>query len=276
MGFVAPRDVIQVDSLDEHTRVDLWNLVFRMRETMRTDGTLSYEAYETIVTRDLWANHFHKSLSTYGVKNVWDEIQATFGRGNWVSALSMAEGIVKAVRRADKQSDGDFAKVVRDALNELLEFNLVGYRFIKFELVTITSAVEVSSVREALEATSSFAGAHEHLTNALKLLSIDGGNQYGKSFTESISAVEAIVRHFTGAQTLGAGLKLLEKRGFKVHTALSGGWSQLYGYSSQVSGGRHGSIDPSEVTEPLATYFLVACSAFVNLLLKVDSSRQLD
>ena len=68
--------------------------------------------------------------------------------------------------------------------------------------------------------------------------------------------------------TLGAGLKKLETAGVSIHPALRLGWDKLYGWASDESGVRHGSIDAASVDQSLAKYMVVASSAFVSYLIE--------
>jgi hypothetical protein len=90
---------------------------------------------------------------------------------------------------------------------------------------------------------------------------------YRNSIKESISAVEAMARVVTGDQkaTLGDALKTLETRG-ALHPAMKEAFSKMYGYTSNAEGIRHALVSESNVTQADARYFLVVCSAFVNLL----------
>jgi len=51
-----------------------------------------------------------------------------------------------------------------------------------------------------------------------------------------------------------------------VHPALRNGYSSLYGYTSDEGGIRHGLLEADTITFSDAKFFLVVCSAFVNLV----------
>jgi len=262
---------MQSESLDDNTRTDLWNFVFKIRQTMRSRSSLTRYAGE--LTEGLWANHFRRSLSNYTEPGTWTVIQQTIADGTWVEVLSMIESMVKTMRKVDSTLNMEIGTSVRDSFNRQFEIDMIGYRFVENELVRVSAEVEVEAIEAALANTADLSGAQTHLMTALTLLSVQGGRQFAKSLAESVSAVEAIVRHLTGAATLGAGVKLLQAKGVEVHPALVDGWSKFYGYASDENGVRHGSIEESKIDEPLATYFLVTCSAFVNLLIKLSVEK---
>ena len=75
--------------------------------------------------------------------------------------------------------------------------------------------------------------------------------------------------------TLSDGLKYLERSGAPVHSALTKGWTLIYGWSSDAEGIRHALADEPNVGLREALYMLVSCSAFVSYLIgtEVDGSE---
>ncbi len=71
---------------------------------------------------------------------------------------------------------------------------------------------------------------------------------------------------------LGAALDEIAKQAASVHPALLKGWKAIYGFTSDSGGIRHADIAGSvPATSELAQYFLVTCSAMVNLLTTLQS-----
>jgi hypothetical protein len=158
-------------------------------------------------------------------------------------------------------------------LNNLFERELVGYRLIGLEITPVDSSAEAEAVTGALSDADPISGARHALERAVKLLTDRATPDYPNSIKESISAVEAVVKRLTGEGTFGDGLKKLEDAGLKVHPALKGAWSKMYGWASDEPGVRHGSTDAADVDQALAKYILVSCSAFVSYL--VEEGRKL-
>lgn len=52
----------------------------------------------------------------------------------------------------------------------------------------------------------------------------------------------------------------------KIHPALNKALHQIYGYTSDDPGIRHGGTETANVDAALAQFMLVSCSAFVNYL----------
>lgn len=257
MGYVEPRAIVQIDDLDEKTRIHLWNLVYALKMK-------AYDHYRALQMNDqfamgLWVE-WHLSL---------EDLSQTTGR----DFLAMVkEAIVD--RTLPETFDvveacvEDVGQPLSELLNKVFTKYLVGYRAVKGEVIPVTESSEVEAVETALDMLEPYGGARKHLQNALSLLANREEPHYANVVKESISAVEAVARHLTGAKTLGDALKQLEAKGVPTHRALVEGWLKLYGYSSAEGGIRHGSIEHGEVDEALATYFLVTCSSMVGYLIK--------
>lgn len=110
-------------------------------------------------------------------------------------------------------------------------------------------------------------GCNTHLENAQKL--VRTGDWLG-SIRESIHAVESVAKQIDpgGAETLGAALNSLQKRGVLQHKALKKALSSLYGYTSGEHGIRHALLDSDQpnVTVDEAVFMLGACASFANYL----------
>jgi len=112
-----------------------------------------------------------------------------------------------------------------------------------------------------------------HLTASLKYLSDKQNPVYRNSVKESISAVEALCKFYTGDEkaTLGKALTKLEKAG-SIPPAIKSAFSSLYGYTSDSSGIRHALTENDRaVSFHEAKFMLVTCTSFINYLLSKTS-----
>jgi hypothetical protein len=125
---------------------------------------------------------------------------------------------------------------------------------------------EIKSIESAI-AESPDAVA-EQLNNALLAFADRERPNYANVVKESISAVESQCCILTGDSkaSLGTALKKLEDSGVRIHPALNKALHQLYGYTSDDPGIRHGGAAMANVDVALAQFMLVTCSAFVNYL----------
>ncbi len=159
----------------------------------------------------------------------------------------------------------------RHYCNECMKKELSAYQFVSDRIGEITNETEISSIEESLEITSPLEGVHEHLRLASEKLTDRKNPDYRNSIKEAISAVESIACLITGnpSATLGDAIKHLKNHGLRLHPALEKAWSNLYGYTSDEGGIRHGMLEISDIKFGDAKYMLVSCSAFVNYLIQL-------
>lgn len=151
--------------------------------------------------------------------------------------------------------------------NRLFEREYVGYRFIGGRIVPITDQQEIDAIESACN--NPYEGCRAQIQKAVGFLSDRDNPDYKNCIKESISAVESICQIITGNNkaTLGDTLKLLEEQK-KIHPALKGAFTKLYGYTSDEGGIRHAEgLLESDVTFEEAKFMLVACSAFINYMI---------
>lgn len=172
--------------------------------------------------------------------------------------------IIQQILRDEDVPDG-FA----EEIDAVLEISRAAYRvFDSDTIVPVASDAEAENLRRALAdlAAAEFHGARAHLRDAGSKLA---GGDWSGSIRESIHAVEAVARTLErDASTLAPALKKLEGS-VRVHPALSGGFSKLYGFTSDEKGIRHALLDEpvADVDETDALYMLGSCAAFVSYLI---------
>lgn len=273
IGLREVRSIIQTDSLDDDTRVELWNVTNTVRRILYD---AQRDAYESTVHDDvvaaIWAWELKKPADEQPRSDaVWDQVKARILSGEWFDALDLIEALVKQVDRFYKAA----AKATVDALNNRFEQYLVGYRFIGREITPVDTTEQGQAVGQAIDDAKSIPGAHHHLLRAVELLADRTNPDYPNSIKESISAVEAVCVAVTEANTLGAALKKLKIAGAAIHPALEASWLKMYGWTSDEAGVRHGSIETPTADQALAKYMLVACSAFVSYILELSRKTKL-
>ena len=162
-----------------------------------------------------------------------------------------------------------------EMLNRILESKGCAYRFIAEHLVPLTNAAEATEVARGAE--SGIPTVAAHIREALKLLPPNVGANPRDSIKESISAVEAALKHLTGSPsaTLTEGLAAFEAKHGPLHPSLRRGLITLYAYVTDESGVRHPLIEePNGVTGDDARFMVVTCSAFTNYLLTLSANAR--
>ena len=259
------RDAIQIDSIDEELRNSLWSAlqikvwdeIHLTRYTGRSFFDLNPEIHKLSVR--LWLHYFKLPVDT--LDDNWSKvigwIRQEFFRWEWYEVYDFIEFVANNYPFNDKAS---FISVC----NHYLERECSAYRFVEGLIAKITDEQEVAAIEQALE--ESKGPVHTHLRLAFEKLSSRENPDYRNSIKESISAIESLAASALGEKgTLGQLTKKLEEK-TGLHPALAKAISNLYGYTSDEDGIRHAIVEMKDISFEDAKFFLVICTAFVNLL----------
>lgn len=153
----------------------------------------------------------------------------------------------------------------KNDINDVLEREKSGYRFIAGNLAPISNKSEMTEIERAARYGERFTAVSEHIETALALYSNRTNPDYRNSIKESISSVEAATRIISNDNkaTLGDALKLIDAAR-PMHASFKQALLKLYGYTSDQGGIRHSLLESATVGESEARFMLVVCSAFVN------------
>lgn len=260
-GLTAAPEAVQLKSMDDLLRNDLWNVIYRR---FFRAGANPYP-YTLIY---IWWQHYGRSTHLYEGQE-WrlaDLIKTTILEQEWFEVYNLLEYIASQTPERDQS--------LVELFNAILEYNRAGYRIVAGQVVEITDEIELQSIRDAA-AQPAGSPARQHIEKAVQLFADRDNPQYANSIKESISAVESAARDLCGkpSATLGAALDQIAKQTTPaVHSALLKGWKSIYGFTSDSSGIRHADTpDSVPATQELAQYLLVTCSAMVNLLTTLKS-----
>jgi hypothetical protein len=277
-GYIKVSDAFQKDGINDALLNSLWNvLCVRLWET---EGYLYVQYGRPIIEefgKGVWIHFFKKPIDTMPEIHfnfssgghggpILEEIRKFFFNAEWFLVYDFVEFACQF-----HSNDPRFLNLP-NAINQVLERELAGYRLISGEIVDITDNQEIQILEEALEERKQiFSGVVEHLQRALELYADRKNPDYRNSIKESISAVESMMKVITGnpQASLEDGLNhLKENDKLPAHKALHGGWMKLYGYTSDAGGIRHALIadqDPGLGIDE-ARYFLLSCTSFTNYL----------
>ena len=263
LGYVEARSVIQTSELDSATRIAMWNSAHELLTHIEQTNDHYDNSPERTFMRLIWGTHFERPIDEFRMATAVALLKATHLSHQWVDVLD----VVEFISANAPVSNGAKALYVRLVSSDLEKY-LVGFRLIGTEIVPVSDPAEVDAIESAMSGQGVGAGARTHLQRATQLLGNRTSPQFAKVIAESVSAVESLIFELTGEKTLSGGLKKLDAKGVSTHSALLVAWEKLYGYASDAAGIRHGLVRDEDATEPLAIYFLVTCSSFINLLLK--------
>ena len=263
------KKLIQIDSIDDELRTDLWNAIHTYYWDLARKHNIKYtersiDLFPLIC--NLFVGYFHRPIDTIPI--MWDgtyrEIKKYFFSCEWNEVYDFVEFI--ANNYSDKIKNEYFIRLC----NTILERQSSGYRFINGIITEITSETEISEIEEALHSTQTLTPVNTHLKDALRFLADRTSPNYRNSIKESISAVESICSLIASSDKaeLGEALKKIKDEGIvKIHPALESAFHKLYGYTSNADGIRHAMLEESSAEFEDAKFMLVSCSAFINYLL---------
>lgn len=261
MGLTPERQ-IQVRSMDSRLRNRLYNFYNGIDYGGETFSRIVAERY----ILDKMGMQVH-SKQSYNKENIYKKF---CDDKSWYVPYDIIEYALNIYEKNSEEYlgiDVEYKEAVA-LLNKILCEEKSGYRFVNGQFVPITDETELEEIKTAMH--SEFDAVDTHISKALSLYSDRDNPDYENSIKESISAVESMCCIITGmtggSATLGAALKKLEDNGVVIHEAMKSAFRQLYGYTSDENGIRHGGIDFKKAPEEDARYMLVSCSAFVNYL----------
>ena len=239
---------MQIHNFDSRTRVALINMTdliihsyFPNIDRSHLNG--SKYTFEQDFLKNLLADvysHVVTRSSTVSYESVWVIIKDTLSTDDYASVLTIIEYITQTV--SNQPYYNVFYKentyTAEQAYNLVMRQEYMGYRLINNEARPITDDNEVQAIQESMD--SKYTEVAQHFSKALSFLSDRQAPDYANSIKESISAVERMCSIIIGKSTvLSDAFRKLESSGVKIHPALKGAFTQLYGYTSDASGIRH-------------------------------------
>ncbi|KAA1248226.1 hypothetical protein F0Q45_21770 [Mycobacterium simiae] len=259
-GYTEFDTVVQLEALNDRTRTDLWNYFVYTKYLDRPytdkDGLL------------IWCNHLGLPRHGYQFNDLANRLSTILMQGQWYEVFDLIEFF--ASNTPDFRRN-DLAELV----NSILELNRVGYRLTNTSIAPITNATELTAVNTAIE--SALTNAAGHIKKAVALFAVRDNPNYSKAVQEAMSGAEAAAYELSygQAQTLADSLDFVANRlPNKMHPALIEGWKLLSGFTSDSGGIRHAAKgDTVEPDQALTLYFIVTCSAFVNLVTSMVAKR---
>ena len=263
-GFIKVRDTFQIENIDNGLKNRLWNQFRTFYIDSITLGVYPREKH--IGLKDDYNffiqvyDEFFKSSNkpTSHMQFLTDELKKYFFNMTWYEIYDFIEYISEIYH--NKEINIQF----RESVNQVLEAEISGYRFVDNCIAPIIDEVEIKEVEEALEC--QYTPVRQHLSNALELLSDRENPDYQNSIKESITAVESVAKIITRKETdLASCIKVMD---IDLNKQFKTSMINLYGWTCKEDGIRHGHTKEELKTSfEEAKYMLVSCSAFVNYLI---------
>lgn len=259
--FKEPRNTFQIDYIDHELRNRLWNQIrFYFFDKVELNGIYikyqkDFDIFNKIYDEFLKS---HEKIDAY-LERLQNDLKNEFFAFQWYEIYDFLEFTSEI--HYDKELSYEF----KTRVNQVLEDEMSGYRFIDDFIVPIIEETEIEAIEEALEC--EYTGVKIHLSNALEFLSDKENPDYINSIKESISAVESAVNLISGKKNVALN-KCLQYIPFEMDKNFKSAMIKLYSWTSSADGIRHG-VTEEEIKSSFAEakYMIVTCSAFVNYLI---------
>lgn len=270
-GFSAPKVDLELEEMPSTLRAGLWDTTKSLyfSEIHSRYGGGFHEEFE-IITFDIWFRFYRDSVDERpeNPSDALKYIRDRFFDGGFVFVYEFVEFMASMKPPTSSGNSSQYRKYI----NKILERERSAFRFADKLLVQVSDDEHRVEVTRAITNPSSCA-VREHIAAAALHYSNRVMPDYRNSIKESISAVEAAVSFVVGRKTHG--IKPLQEVSdkYRIHPALRDGFEKIYSWTSDDSGIRHRLMDSSSVTQEDARYMLVACSAFANYLIALNTKH---
>lgn len=289
IGKRPVQKVIQFESMDDELKNSLWNLLdrffwYKIKDSKDPCATNTYCNKIDRLARNLWLNFFKEPLDTMYDDNfnLCASLRERYFNFQWDRVYDFLEFVILNYPYEDHpyEDDGEgepLVNCISNSCNHILKEENSAYRLVDCKFVDITSEEEIKEIEEAI--TNSPLAVEVQLKRALSNYSNRNDPDYRNSIKDSINAVESMCKLIINDPkhhklTLGDALTLIERKGIiEIHGALKKGYSNIYGYTNETEGIRHGLMDEPNLDSEDARYMLISCSAFINYL-KVKASKK--
>ena len=154
-----------------------------------------------------------------------------------------------------------------NAFNSILEDEKTGYHIINGLVTPITNELEIQALEVALAKSPDHVA--QSIQKALKLFSDREKPDFNNAIKEIITAVEALCCTIVegGEDTLGRAVNKFAEYGIVLNENLTTAIKNLYKYTCNEDGKRHGGTSFVESDVEDARFMLVTCSAIINFLM---------
>ncbi|SFO05631.1 hypothetical protein SAMN05421741_11860 [Paenimyroides ummariense] len=283
MGFKEPRNTIQTESVDLELKNELWNVLYLQyldepKKNYQFLDECRLEHYKLFTL--LWLYYFKNKIDNqsinieHNIQNINSHLYSKFDR--WYYIYDIIEFIFANFEIPDEFDNLEHRKYTTELLNDALESNLSGYRFINGLFSPITNEQEIEAIEEAVINTDEYNTVSSHLNKALELLSDKKAPDFSNSIKESISAIESYFKVFFKDPNISFGNSLNNlEHNHGLDKQIKESILRIYGYSNNTGAIRHG-LKPGDTTDKIklaeAKYMLVTCSAFINYLKETNAN----
>ena len=278
-------ELMRLEDLSKKARIAIYNHIFDI-----ADVSGHWAEYRDLpaprMCRRAIAKCFDKNIREIGAlrDHLLDELQFIVYESSFNKVLDLLEYM--ANYRDNRSNDIPPVLITRLSrfpldINSVFDEHGVAYMFDTsnrpYFIWPRTSMEQGISIQNALATMKhhKLSSPAKHLRDAASHL--DSG-EYADSITDSIHAVESVVRNFDpeNCRKLSDAVNSLKKQGVLKHPALAEGIKSLYGYTSDEEGLRHPLISEQEANVDIndAMFMLGACASLAAYLANICRPKE--
>ena len=268
-GYKPDRSQLhQLEGVDDRLRNAVWNFLLD-RFFPEKNARLAYEAARSVWVEvaggraDELPSLEFSFVESIPARDAVSNVRNWLLKATWNEVYDVLEHLLRKHPTNSNTSEA----------NSILSREGSAYRFSGGWMVPVTSEEELESVESATNLPDPFHGASQHITQAVAHLSDRSRPDFRNAIKESISAVETAVGVAVGVPGIDIerGLEKLD-----LHNQLRQAWKNMFNWTSDEDGVRHGSKGAPQVGLSEARYMVVASSAFVNYLVVKSTEGNAD
>ena len=272
-GFVKPREIFQIDSLDLRTKNRIWDWV--VSNFINKIPIQNYSFYIDVdkshMLRHIYCDIMGNSaddLVSHTKNSISSYFKALFYTSPFFKIYDLIEVIASPwTSTLDKPYGRDYVLQI-NKLNKILEQEKVGYRLLNGLMTRIVENAEIDTIEESLK--TEHKSVTDHVQSALHSFASRNNPDYRNAIQEAFYAVEAWLKNECSnpkAEFRSALQTLKDKGKLDIHPVLINVFNGFYAYMSDEKGLRHALLDQSTKFEFEETKcMIVFCCTMINYL----------
>ena len=253
------------------TRTRLWQAFAKQFVLTKNNNSIQYDIVED--TLSYFGQEYKMEYNPFDHKDNVNKLNQYIINCEWYKVYDFIEFVLaKSINTKEHI-------YLNEEFNLILEDEKTGYHIISGLVASITNPIEIIEIEKAMDI------CPEHVSisirKAIKLFSDKNKPDYNNAIKEMITAVEALCctivkdEGIDNADTLGKAINKFKECGIALHEKLISSIKDLYKYTCNEDGKRHGGTTFVESDVEDARFMIVTCSAILNLLMvKWEKSKE--
>lgn len=264
-GFAPEPKLLGIEDVTYELKFDLWNFIYLVLKNDESRVDFSPREHRIIFNKVwIYMGKFIEDFPDYKI-SILSALKNKFFNGEWYVVYD----ILEIINNVLTSNNADLPKGFSNYINDILENHQTVWRFVDGTITLITEQEAIDEIENALDQVANLPGVKHHIKRSLELLGDKKHPDAENAIKEAISAVEGLAKIISNDEdgTLGSMLNTFKNNGMHLHPYIADGWKKLYHYTSDEDGIRHAAVDFPKNDLDIARYFVISCSAFINLLI---------